>query len=52
VVIAAGGIFLGFKDFENKIKDLTTKGGSDHQKAVQQSIDPATRATEINTDEK
>jgi len=43
---------LGFKDLENRVKDLMEKGNSDHQKAVQQSIDPTTKLTEINPDEK
>lgn len=43
---------MGFKDLENKVKDLVQKSSSDHQKAVQQSIDPATEVTETNPDVK
>lgn len=39
---------MGFKDFENRVKEVKEKCNSDHQKAVQQSINPA---TEIQKDD-
>lgn len=31
---------MGFKDFENRVKNVKEKLNSDHQKAVEQSITP------------
>lgn len=43
---------MGFKDFENKVKDVRGKLEESHRKAVEQSISPLTESDDTVSDSK
>lgn len=43
---------MGFKDFENKVKDVKSRLEEDHRKAVEQSITPLTETSDTVSDSK
>jgi hypothetical protein len=41
---------VGFKDFENRVRDVKSKIEEDHRKAVEQSITPLTETNDTVSD--